>query len=232
MIGLKEYIVNEVSSDLLMKAAKKAKEIGDKRANKFFNAALKKAQQEFTSIPVDAQKEAKSKSKKVFNKLKSFGTPMFGFGSGSQNMMKIEVKDREGFFIVYTDKDGLIPTKKVIGDKIEEIANSNGLDHISEKIKKGIGMIEDDEQLMFFSIGLAPDKETKGAEVYRNCNFAQGVIFISPKGIRFNYDRFLFGVYTEYRPGEINTPKLNIQDTDDDDIDKMVSNIARTLSDQ
>lgn len=192
MIGLKEFMVNEVSSDLLMKAAKKAKEVGDPRAQKFFNAAMDRAKKEFDDMSVDAQKQAQSQSKKVFNTVKKLGTPMFGFGSGGSDTLTFEKDERDGYLIIQSDGHGIFPTKATVGD-IKELASKYALEHVSDKLESKLSEMEDGDPVIFAQIMIAADDKTKKMEVFRNCNYLACILLPS-----INY--VIAGMYVEYRP--------------------------------
>lgn len=225
IIGLREFMVNEVSSELLMKAAKKAKTIGDKRANKFFDAALKKAKEEFDGMSTDAKEEAKANSKKVFDKIKKLGKPNFGFGTQLENTLAFEVNGKQGFLIIDADQNGIIASKKMIGDYLDketEGLSDSAFKSLAEKFKK----MKDEEQLMFFKIGLSPDKEIKGPEIYRNCNFAMGIILVTDK---LGSDNVMYTYYTQYRKDENYDGKQDPEEIPDSDLDDMVYKIAKAL---
>lgn len=231
MIGLKEFMVNEVSSELLMKAAKKAKEIGDPRVEKFFNAAVEKAKKELDVMEDDAKKAAESVTKKVFNSLKKLGKANFGFGTQLENTLTFEENGRQGVLFVYAGGKGIIPTKGMYkkSEDLADLAESRGLDHISDKLEKVVENMDDNDPIIFVKILLAADKSVKGIDIYRNCNVADAIIL--PGSHVFIADRVLWGMYTEYRPdGDIYPPKLNIKDIEDDDIDRFATRkIAKNL---
>lgn len=231
MIGLREYVLNEVSSDLLMKAAKKAKEIGDPRAKKFFDAAMKRMEEEFNKMEINKRKQAVEKSKKIFSKLAKLGDPLFGWGSGGTDTMKFERDGHQGFLMIRSNYKGTIPTKALVGgngDLLADIAASEGMDHISDQLKEKVAKMKDEDQIMFFTLLISPDKETKDMEVYRNCNYTQGIMLITKEGKP--EDRILYSLYTEYRPdGKIYRPKLDITKPEDKMLSDMLLEIVNML---
>lgn len=227
MIGLKEFIVNEVSSDLLMKAAKKAKEIGDPRAQKFFNAALDKMKTEFDDLSIDAKKAAESMTKKTFKKLEKLGKPAFGFGSQGINQLFIEKDGKQGMIMIYTGHDGIIPTRGVYGngDELSDYASSQGLGHVGDKLKDMVDDMDDNNPIIFAKILLAPDETVKGPEVYRNCNLLDCILLPSiNKGIA--------GAWIEYRPDGKNHPAdldVDIDKLKDKSIASLVQDILKVV---
>lgn len=200
MIGLKEFMVNEVSSELLMKAAKKAKEVGDPRVEKFFNAAVEKAKKELDNIEVDMKKVAENKTKKTFDKLKKLGKPAFGFGSNGMNQLFLTKNERDGMLLIYTGGKGIIPVKGMMGaDELADFASSQGLGNIADKLKDKADELNDEDQIIFVKFILANDKSIKGPEIYRNCHCLDAILLPSK-------NTAIGGAYVEYIPDGKNHP--------------------------
>lgn len=89
--------------------------------------------------------------------------------------------------------------------------------------------MDDEDLIMFFKMGIATEEGIEMPEVYRNCDFVQGVMLLSTK-IKNMEDRVIYGLSTEYRPdGKIRKPNLNVDSAPNEDIKEMVDKILKTL---
>lgn len=199
MISLTQYIVNEVSKETLLGAAKKAKEIGDPRADKFYKAFLDAAQKEFDSIDVDKQKAIKSKSKKIMSKLsKISGYTLYnGFGDTSHNRL---INKDGGVVTIFTEAGGVLPTKSCVK-----------IDH--KNMKKSLDKIDDDDLVIMMMFNYLESDKT-GYSMY--------VMYLPSINETVIFD------YIEVNAGEKSSKKYNkVSDIENDKMKSLVEDFTK-----